>query len=127
MIKNVAKTFGGVLLSVALCSVSAVCFAATGNVSGTVQYLRTHNAANEPAWAPPLFWFTLTGVTSAGACTKGTTPSVVFIGDDTQALAIITSALASGELITVHYDDTKLINAACVAEYITVGSPAGNF
>ena len=49
-------------------TVTSKCFATTGSVTGTVQYYRVHDSTMNPAWAPPLFWFTLNDVTSAGTC-----------------------------------------------------------
>ena len=43
-------------------------YAESGYKKGTVEYVRIHDAQIYPDWEPPLFWFTLNEVTSAGSC-----------------------------------------------------------
>ena len=43
-------------------------FAGPFSAHGQVEFVRTHDSQLFPSWAPPVHWFTLTGVTSLGMC-----------------------------------------------------------
>jgi hypothetical protein len=96
--------------------------AQTGVVKGKVEFIRTHDASIS-GWSPPVFWFTLKGVSKAGACQKWVKGEVIFVAKDTQAFNLVSAALNSGKEIAVNYDDTISSNGWCDASYITIGSP----
>ena len=93
--------------------------AASGWVKGTVEFERTHDATASPVWAPPIFWFTLNGVGSAGVCPLWN-GRVLFVARDKQQLALVTAALVGGNVVAVNFDDSILQNGYCVAEYTTL-------
>lgn len=95
--------------------------AAEGFVKGQVDLVRTHSAITDPSWAPPNAWFTLKGVSQAGACGKWY-DSVLFVTTDKQALALVLSAQAGNQEVAVLFRDTVVVNGYCVAAYITIGS-----
>jgi hypothetical protein len=97
---------------------------AGGYVKGQVEFIRTHDATAQPAWAPPRFWFTLKGVTQAGTCTKWVSGTVMFVANDKQALTTVMTAQATGQEIAVAFDETVLTNTHCSALYLTIGNPA---
>lgn len=99
------------------------CSFAGGIVSGNVEFVRTHNATALPSWSPPSFWFTLKGVANAGSCPKWN-GKVLFVAKDAQALELVIAAIQSNQQIAVAFDDHKLINSYCSADYITIGNPA---
>lgn len=96
--------------------------AESGHKQGTVKNIRVHDKAEYPTWAPPLFWFTLEGVLSAGTC-KTYKGNVLFVMDSQSSFSIILAADMAGREIAVHYDDTKLNveNHWCKATYVTTG------
>gem|GEM_PF-1532545 len=99
--------------------------AATGFVKGKVELIRTHDPQQQPSWKPPAFWFTLKGVSKAGACPKWAEGKVLFVAQDSQAFSLVSDALSSGKEIAVAYDDALLANGGyCAAGYITIGSPS---
>lgn len=98
--------------------------AAPGAVKGQVEYIRTHDATQQPAWAPPRFWFTLKGVTHAGSCVTFSSGTVLFESNDKQELALVLAAQASGQEIEANFDDSVLINGFCSVSYVTIGNPA---
>jgi hypothetical protein len=105
--------------------VSFVSFAESGYRKGTVEYVRVHGAAEHSAWAPPIFWFTLDGVASAGSC-KAYHGNVLFVMDSQAALSLVLAAEMSGREISVRYDDA-ILNVEdywCKATYVTIGDPA---
>jgi hypothetical protein len=99
--------------------------AQTGIVKGKVEFIRTHDASQQgDVWTPPIFWFTLKGVSKAGACPKWVEGKVLFVAKDTLAFNLVSAALNSGKEIAVAFDDTILHgNSWCASSYITVGSP----
>jgi hypothetical protein len=98
--------------------------ASGGFVKGKVEFIRTHDATQIPTWSPPAFWFTLKGVSKAGACPKWVKGEVLFVAKDRQAFDLVSAALNSGKEIAVAFNDTVLANDGwCAASYITVGSP----
>ncbi len=97
--------------------------ATPGSVKGQVEFVRTHDAAQFPEWAPPKFWFSLKGVTQAGGCTKWYN-SILFVMNDKPSLSMVLAAQASGQEIAVIYDDSRMSNGLCAASYITIGNPA---
>lgn len=107
-------------------ALSNVAEAAPGVIKGQVQFVRSHDAAQQPAWAPPIFWFTLKGVSQAGACATVafSTASVLFVASDKDAYALVIAAEVSGQEIEVNFDDAKLINGFCSISYVTIGNPA---
>ena len=92
-----------------------------GIKKGTVQYIRTHEM---PGWEPPLFWFTLNGVSNAGKC-KIYHGNVIFVMSSQSAYAMILSALASGKEVAVLYDDQKMKSGSqwCLGRHVTLGNP----
>jgi hypothetical protein len=98
--------------------------AASGVVVGSaVEYVRSHDGTAFPAWAPPGYWFTLKGVTSAGTCAKWTSGTVMFVGTDKQTLSLVLMAMSTGQGVEVQFDDTNLINGFCRAGFVTIGNP----
>jgi|APCry1669188970_1035186.scaffolds.fasta_scaffold18293_4 hypothetical protein len=98
--------------------------AQTGFVKGKVEFIRTHDPAQQTeAWAPPLFWFTLKGVSKAGACPKWVEGKVLFVAKDRQAFDLVLAALNSGKEVAVAFNDEVLASGWCASSYITVGSP----
>jgi len=97
--------------------------ASEGFVKGKVEFIRTHDASQYQDWSPPTFWFTLKGVSKAGACPKWVEGKVVLVAKDTQAFNLVSAALNSGKEIAVSYDDTVLINGWCAVNSVAIGSP----
>jgi len=112
------KIITGVLV---LFLLSSIAYAETGFVKGKIEYMRVHNK-QLVGWKPPLFWFTLVGVTSAGSCDvwQG---NVLFVGDSNQMNSMVLTAYMAEKEITVAYNDADLITSMCKAGYITVGNP----
>lgn len=98
--------------------------AASGFVKGQVEFIRTHDAGQNPAWAPPRFWFSLKGVTHAGSCAGWVNGAILFVANDKQELGLVLAAQASGLEIAVAFDDAMLVNSWCAVNYITIGNPA---
>ena len=114
----------GLCLGLASAFAASQSLAATGFVKGQVEFVRTHDGALFPAWAPPKFWFSLKGVTQAGSCPKWVNGSVLIVADDKQTLALLLMAQGSGSEIAVGFDDAYLVNGLCQAQYVTSGNPA---
>lgn len=93
-------------------------------IKGQVEFIRTHDASRLPAWAPPVFWFTLKGGTHAGNCPVWTSGTVLFVANDKQELSLVLAAQASGQEIAVAFDDTVLVNGWCALNHLTIGNPA---
>ena len=117
----------GLCLGLASAFVATQSLAATGFVKGQVEFVRTHDGALHPAWAPPKFWFSLKGVTQAGSCPTWVNGSVLIVADDKQTLALVLMAQGSGSEIAVGFDDTYLVNGLCHAQYVTSGNPAPTY
>jgi hypothetical protein len=95
-----------------------------GVAVGQIEYVRTHDATAYPIWAPPLFWFTLKGVSSAGACQVWTpSNSVMFVSSDKSALSLILAAQMAGQQVEISFDDSKTVNGYCRAGFVTTGNP----
>ncbi len=94
---------------------------------GQVQWVRTHDAIAYPTWAPPRFWFTLTGVSKVGNCVALNGGNVLFVANDLQMLALVVTAQTHGEQIEVSGDDTNLVNTFCSVGHLTLGNPAPTF
>ncbi len=121
------KWFNKVARKLLLVSVafSGTCsMASPGFVKGQVEFVRTHDGALYPDWAPPRFWFTLKGVAQAGVCPAWNDGKVLFVANDKQALSLLLVAQASGLEIAVSFDDSLRLNSWCVVNYITIGSSA---
>ncbi|MEI7796563.1 MAG: hypothetical protein WCI06_08005 [Methylococcaceae bacterium] len=97
--------------------------AVNGTVKGKVEFIRTHDATQIPRWSPPAFWFTLKGVSKAGACPKWVEGKVLFVAKDRQAFDLVLAALNSGKEVAVAFNDEVLASGWCASSYITVGSP----
>lgn len=100
-------------------------FAAAGHVKGTVQYIRVHNGDIYTDWKPPIFWFTLNGVTSAGSCPRWN-GNILLVAKSEMEFSLILAAQASGKEIAARFDDTARMthsNSWCVATHITSGNP----
>jgi hypothetical protein len=112
------------IVFVCLVILSFSAFSENGHKKGKVQYLRVHDEAEHPNWAPPIFWFTLEGVTSAGTC-KVWNGNVLFVMDSDAALSLILAAEMGDKELVVRFDDTKLNkdNNWCKATYVTLGDP----
>lgn len=127
-----AKSKGRVMnkfIFIFLLCVSNVALSAAGVVKGKVQYIRTHNselwAGSE--WAPPRFWFTLEGGSSAGSCLKYNGENIMFVMDNDQAYSMIMAAFMAGKEISVVWDDQLRSGTNhCFAKYVTVGNPPPN-
>lgn len=113
------------IVFVCLVALSSSAFAETGYKKGQVQYIRVHGEAEHASWAPPIFWFTLEGVTSAGAC-KLWNGNVLFVMDSNAALTMVLAAEMADKELVAHFDDTKLNkdNYWCKATFVTLGDPA---
>jgi hypothetical protein len=100
-------------------------YAATGFVKATVEFARVHDGTVIGAgWAPPRFWFTLTGVTGAGGCpTWSLNGKVLFVSETREAYLAVLSAYMTGKELAVYWDDTQLLNGICRAGQITIGNP----
>ena len=111
------------LLVLLFCLCSPV-WAASGYVKGQVEYIRIHDkAAHGSSWTPPIFWFTLKGVTSAGNCTLFD-GEVLFVMDTAEAYSMIMGAFMANKEVSVRYDDQ--IHASrnyCKATFATIGNP----
>jgi len=112
----------GILFTLFLITFTTVGLAETGHKKGKVQYIRVHGEAEHPTWAPPIFWFTLEGVTNAGTC-RVWNGNVLFVMDSDSALSLVLAAEMADKEIAVRYDDTKLNveNYWCKATYVTLG------
>jgi hypothetical protein len=91
-----------------------------GKVTGTVERIRVHGPEHTGGrWSPPLFWFTLNEVESAGSCaTFG--DNVLWVAEHEYFLSILLAAQSSGKEIEVNYDEDTIVNTYCRALYITV-------
>lgn len=111
------------VLSIVLSS-STMTHAAVGYKKGKVEYIRSHNTVTHSAtWAPPNFWFTLEGVSSAGTC-KTWHGNVLFAMDNEQSYSMILSAYMADKEISIRYDDAnKNAHGWCNSTHVTVGNP----
>ncbi|MDE1310025.1 hypothetical protein MEG05_01925 [Vibrio aestuarianus] len=92
-------------------------------VSGEIEYVRTHDGDEIPAWRPPVFWFSLQGVTEAGSC-RTWNGTVLFTARDSAAYSMILGAFMAGKPVAVAYNEnTRFAGAWCVVSYITLGNP----
>ena len=108
-----------------LLMISVPAMASVGYVKGKVQYIRVHDkTAHSSGWAPPIFWFTLQGVSSAKECGVWN-GNVLFVMDTDQAYSMILGAYMADKEISVRFDDTLRAPSAkyCKATHITTGSP----
>ena len=77
-------------------------------------------------WAPPIFWLTIEGVTSAGGCKKYAN-NVLFVMDTEQAYSMAMAAFMAEKEVALRYDDAILAPSTyCKATYMTVGNPPPN-
>lgn len=98
-------------------------YAATGYVKGKIKNFRVHDGKEFPNnWAPPIFWFTLEGVTAAGTCQKWL-GNPLFVMDSQMAFSMVLAYQLAGKEVVIYFDDSKLNveNAWCRALYITDG------
>lgn len=102
-------------------AISGFTFSEQGHVKGKVEYIRTHDISNA-SWKPPIFWFTLDGVKSAGSCGNWY-GNVLFVAESDQMLSIVLATQMAGNEIHVQFNDAVLKNSFCVARYITTGNP----
>ena len=97
--------------------------AADGFIKGTVEFVRVHDRTwGGGAWSPPVFWFTLNGVASAGGCPFWT-GRPAFVSDTRESFLTVLAAQMTGKEIAVYYNDTLQALGYCKAGYITVGDP----
>ncbi len=110
------------VLSVLLASFSV---AEIGHLKGKVQNIRIHDGNVHQGWTPPVFWFTLKGVSSAGKC-KLWNGNVLFVMETEAAYSLILATQMADKEIAIRYDDTVLNSGQywCKATYITTGNPA---
>ncbi|WP_096087868.1 hypothetical protein [Agaribacterium haliotis] len=115
--KIIFFTFG-VLMS---CLASSVSFANAGKLKGKVEYIRIHDAENA-SWVPPIFWFSVEGVTNAGNCGlwQG---RPIFVGNSSEMLSILLAAQMADREISFQWDDAVLTNGKCRVGYVTTGNP----
>ena len=111
------------LLVLLFCLCSPV-WAASGYVKGQVEYIRiADEEIHGSGWAPPTFWFTLKGVTSAGSC-RIHKNRLLFIMDTAEAYAMIMGAFMANKEVSVHYDDAhRSTRDFCKATLATLGNP----
>lgn len=97
--------------------------ATAGYAKGKIKNFRVHDGKEYPNnWAPPTFWFTLEGVTAAGACQKWL-GNPLFVMDSQMAFSMVLAYQLAGKEVAVYFDDSKLNpeGAWCRALYITGG------
>ncbi|MFZ5620408.1 MAG: hypothetical protein ACOY5W_05230 [Pseudomonadota bacterium] len=100
-----------------LMMVSANMAAATGEVTGAINTLRSHDMAVSADW------LTIDGVVSAGACAATYGNRVIFyIKDDERGkrmLAVAVAAKMGGKSVRIGWDDVALNQGgACFVRYI---------
>jgi len=99
-----------------------------GFVKGTVEFIRIHDAASNPSWAPPRFWFTLNGVTSAGGCLVNWHGRVLFAAESKEFYATVLTAYMTGKELAVFYRESETAQGGyCRSVYITIGDPPPMF
>ncbi|BDU40906.1 hypothetical protein [Vibrio nigripulchritudo] len=104
--------------------ISSNAYAEKGYVKGTVEFIRVHDDYSGHQWKPPVFWFTLNGVTSAGNCPKWRNQNVLFVGTSDFAYSMVLATYSSGKEIALSFDDSiKNASNFCIAKYITAGDP----
>lgn len=118
------KRIGLLWLALGLAAATFPAWSAPGFVKGQVEYMRTHDGASNPGWAPPRFWVTLKGVSSAGSCRHWTSGTVLFVFNDSQSLSFLLAAYTAGHQVVIHYDDALTQEGFCVGKYATLGEPA---
>jgi len=111
-----------IMKALVLCFFVSNAYATAAYVKGKVEFMRVHHM-QQAGWAPPIFWFTLQGISTAGTC-KLWYNNVLFVGDSDQMNAMILSAYMSGKEVAVYYDDLALTSGYCKAQYVTLGDPA---
>jgi hypothetical protein len=97
-----------------------------GMVLGKIEYVRIHDGVVIPSWDPPIFWFTLTGVTNSGSCPGWVAGRTIFAGRTKEMLAMLLTARMTGTEVAVYYSDA-LLNGFCRAAYVTIGDPPPPF
>lgn len=105
--------------------ISSSAFSASGSVQGRIEYIRVHDPVIHSAdWAPPIFWFTLEGVSAAGTC-NAWDGNTMFVMDADQAYSMVLGAYMAGKAVAVRFDDTvRAPNSQwCKATHITIGDP----
>jgi hypothetical protein len=117
-------TFRSFSAALVILASASIAHASSAIVVGNVSAVRTHDATAQPTWAPPLYWVTLKGVTSAGKCSLfGATGEVLFVGADMQSMVMALTAQAKGFQLSVAYNDADNINGYCRIQYLTIGNP----
>lgn len=102
---------------------SSSVIAETGYRKGTIEYIRVHDESIGSTWAPPVFWFTVNGVTSAGGCHQWD-GNILFVANSKEAYSLILATYMSGKEIALRYDDThRNADNHCIVKYLTVGNP----
>jgi hypothetical protein len=103
--------------------IPAFSFAESGYRSGAVEYVRVHDESIGPAWTPPVFWFSLEGVNTAGSCPRWGN-NVLFVANNEYTYSMILAAYMSGKEVALSYDDSFRNSANyCVARHTTLGNP----
>lgn len=119
--KSIERILGCTIGMAFLVSYSST-FAHT-QINGRVSLVRTHSADLIPNWAPPMFWFTMQGITAAENCSKFSNGEILFVGHDIQMLAMVMSAMGKGWNVTVDIDAPDTANGFCIARHVTVSRP----
>ena len=123
LIGDSMKKYSRYLLALLLLTTSNA-FAVKGYVKGTVEFIRVHGDYSGHQWKPPVFWFTLNGVTSAGNCPKWGNKNVLFVGTSDFAYSMVLANYSSGKEISLSFDDSiKNASNFCIARHITAGDP----
>ena len=100
---------------------SFIVLAQNGDVVSEVEYIRTHDAGNA-AWKPPVFWFTLKGVSVADSCPTWNNRAL-FVGNTDQMYSMLLASQRSGGSVQVGYNTAYLLNGFCKAQYVSIGDP----
>lgn len=83
-----------------------VAFATTGEVSGQIDTIRSHDT-----WVSP-DWISISGVTGAGGCSFTVNGSVIFYVRDNERgkrqLELAQAAKLAGKAVVIGYDDVNL-------------------
>jgi len=96
--------------------------AASGVKKGKIKYVRVHEPQHGE-WAPPVFWFSLEGVSSLGSC-KTWHGDVLLIAEHEYFFSMVLATQARDGELAVFIDDSKIGTAGyCRAVFITTGNP----
>ncbi|PCI48216.1 MAG: hypothetical protein COB43_09415 [Oceanospirillales bacterium] len=118
--------FKKVLIFVMTTLAPLLAYGETGYKKGTIEYIRVHDESIA-SWEPPVFWFTLNGVTSAGSC-PAWNGNVLFVATSQYTYSLIMAAYMAGKEMALGYDDTyKHASSYCIVKHVTAGDPPPTF